>query len=70
MRYNLIDFIDKYMDVSDILATYWKLYRHSSGQSSLKVQQQIERLEEQIRKFVNAAEKYVNKSPGIILNPA
>ena len=65
MRYNLIDFIDSYMDLSDILATYWKLYRHSSRKSSLKVQQQIERVEEQIRKFVDAAEKHFKKRTGI-----
>lgn len=70
MRSKLIQFINGYMGISELYATYWRLHQHSRGRSSQKVRQIIQQVEEEIRKFVFSARKYYfnSKSAGMIFN--
>ena len=69
MGAKLIYFINIYMEVSEIYATYWRLHQYSRGRSSQKVRDLIGEVEDEIRGFVFAARKYYfnSKSAGIIL---
>lgn len=58
MAYKLSEFIDNYMDASEIFTTYWSLYRHSQARSGQKVRDILGLLEEDIRKFTEGARKY------------
>ncbi|KAF8416247.1 hypothetical protein BGX38DRAFT_1280994 [Terfezia claveryi] len=58
MANRLADFIDSYMDTSEVYSTYWQLYRHSQAKSAQKVRDILGILEEDIRKFTEGARKY------------
>ena len=67
MASRLADFIDSYMDSSEIFSTYWQLYRHSQAKSAQKVRDILGILEEDIRKFTEGARKYYfTKNPGTL----
>ena len=69
MGEKLIYFINSYMRVSEIYATYWRLHQHSRGRSSQQVRELIGQVEEEIRKFVYAARKYYFNSRGAGIIP-
>ena len=58
MASRLADFIDSYMDSSEIYSTYWQVYRYSQAKSAQKVRDILSLLEEDIRRFTEAARKF------------